>query len=84
MFFVYSRVSYLTYVPLQISCRLPLTTFVILPNKKNITTVFACSGVFGGTVNEGMADLIWMMDQLVDDRGNILITGHSNYFFLSI
>jgi len=33
------------------------------------------SGVFGGTVNEGMADLIWMMDQLVDDRGNILITG---------
>merc|ERR1719150_32085 len=33
------------------------------------------SGVFGGTVQEGMADLIWMMNQLVDAEGNILVTG---------
>jgi len=33
------------------------------------------SGVFGGTVNEGMADLIWMMNQLVDEDGNILVEG---------
>jgi nonspecific dipeptidase len=33
------------------------------------------SGVFGGTVNEGMVDLIWMMNQLVDEEGNILVEG---------
>eukprot|EP00092_Neocalanus_flemingeri_P021200 GFUD01022974.1.p1 GENE.GFUD01022974.1~~GFUD01022974.1.p1 ORF type:complete len:479 (+),score=174.92 GFUD01022974.1:58-1494(+) len=33
------------------------------------------SGVFGGTVNEGMTDLIWMMNQLVDEDGNILVEG---------
>ena len=33
------------------------------------------SGVFGGTVNEGMTDLIWMMNQLVDEEGNILVEG---------
>jgi len=33
------------------------------------------SGVFGGTVNEGMVDLIWMMNQLVDEDGNILVEG---------
>jgi hypothetical protein len=33
------------------------------------------SGVFGGTVNEGMSDLIWMMNQLVDEEGNILVEG---------
>jgi len=31
------------------------------------------SGVFGGTVNEGMVDLIWMMNQLVDEDGTILV-----------
>jgi len=31
------------------------------------------SGVFGGTVNEGMLDLVWMMNQLVDKDGNILV-----------
>ena len=31
--------------------------------------------MFGGTVNEGMADLIWMMNQLVDEDGNILVEG---------
>jgi len=33
------------------------------------------SGVFGGTVHEAMVDLIWMMNQLVDGDGNILVTG---------
>jgi len=33
------------------------------------------SGVFGGTVNEGMTDLVWMMNQLVDEKGNILVEG---------
>jgi len=33
------------------------------------------SGVFGGTVNEGMNDLIWMMGQLLDAKGNILVEG---------
>ena len=33
------------------------------------------SGVFGGTVNEGMADLIWMMNQLVAEDGTILVEG---------
>jgi len=33
------------------------------------------SGVFGGTVSEGMADLIWMMNQLVDENGKILVEG---------
>jgi len=33
------------------------------------------SGVFGGTVNEGMVDLIWMMNQLVDEDGKILVEG---------
>jgi len=33
------------------------------------------SGVFGGTVHEGMTDLIWMMNQLVDGQGNILVEG---------
>ena len=33
------------------------------------------SGVFGGTVNEGMADLIWMMNQLVSEDGTILVEG---------
>lgn len=33
------------------------------------------SGVFGGTVHEGMADLMWMMNQLVDKDGNILVEG---------
>lgn len=33
------------------------------------------SGVFGGTVHEGMADLIAMMNTLVDKDGNILVEG---------
>jgi nonspecific dipeptidase len=33
------------------------------------------SGVFGGTVHEGMADLMWMMNHLVDKDGNILVEG---------
>jgi len=33
------------------------------------------SGVFGGTVHEGMADMMWMMNQLVDGEGNILVEG---------
>merc|ERR1711973_447878 len=32
-------------------------------------------GVFGGTVNEGMVDLIWMMNQLVSEDGTILVEG---------
>lgn len=32
------------------------------------------SGVYGGTVNEGMSDLIYLLDQLVDKDGKILIT----------
>ena len=33
------------------------------------------SGVFGGTVHEGMADLIYMMNTLLDKDGKILIDG---------
>jgi len=33
------------------------------------------SGVFGGTVNEAMIDLVWMMNQLIDSDGKILVTG---------
>ncbi|XP_071550810.1 cytosolic non-specific dipeptidase isoform X1 [Panulirus ornatus] len=33
------------------------------------------SGVFGGTVHEGMADLIYLMNTLVDNKGKILIPG---------
>ena len=33
------------------------------------------SGVFGGTVNEAMGDLIWMMNQLLDQDGKILVEG---------
>jgi len=33
------------------------------------------SGVFGGAVREAMADLIAMMDTLVDVKGNILVDG---------
>lgn len=33
------------------------------------------SGVFGGTVHEAMSDLIFLMDNLVDKQGNILIPG---------
>ncbi|XP_065351852.1 cytosolic non-specific dipeptidase [Cloeon dipterum] len=33
------------------------------------------SGVFGGTVNEGMADLIYLMNTLLDKDGNILVPG---------
>jgi len=33
------------------------------------------SGVFGGTVHEAMADLMYMMNQLVDKDGKILVEG---------
>jgi len=33
------------------------------------------SGVFGGAVREAMPDLIYMMNQLIDSEGNILIPG---------
>ncbi|GMR50325.1 hypothetical protein PMAYCL1PPCAC_20520, partial [Pristionchus mayeri] len=33
------------------------------------------SGTFGGSVHEAMADLVWVMSQLVDLKGNILIPG---------
>ncbi|XP_046390572.1 cytosolic non-specific dipeptidase [Ischnura elegans] len=33
------------------------------------------SGVFGGTVSEGLADLIYLMNTLVDKDGKILVTG---------
>jgi len=33
------------------------------------------SGVFGGTVHEGMADLVHMMNTLLDKDGNILVEG---------
>ncbi|XP_063867387.1 cytosolic non-specific dipeptidase-like isoform X1 [Scylla paramamosain] len=33
------------------------------------------SGVFGGTIHEGMADLIYLMNTLLDNKGNILIPG---------
>ena len=35
------------------------------------------SGVFGGTVHEGMADLIYMMNTLLDKDGNILVSRFS-------
>lgn len=33
------------------------------------------SGVFGGTVHEGMADLVYLLNTLLDNKGNILIPG---------
>lgn len=45
------------------------------------------SGVFGGTVHEGMADLIYLMNTLVDNKGKILIPGQSathSYFSLTV
>lgn len=33
------------------------------------------SGVFGGTVHEAMADLIYLMNTLLDSKGNILVPG---------
>jgi len=33
------------------------------------------SGVFGGAVQEAMPDLIWLLDQLVDAKGQIMIPG---------
>jgi nonspecific dipeptidase len=33
------------------------------------------SGVYGGTVHEGMIDLVHLMSSLVDSNGNILIDG---------
>jgi len=33
------------------------------------------SGVFGGAVHEAMTDLIWLLNQLVDVKGKILIPG---------
>jgi len=33
------------------------------------------SGVFGGSVNEAMGDLIYMMNELIDKDGKILVTG---------
>ncbi|KAI1285545.1 Cytosolic non-specific dipeptidase [Halotydeus destructor] len=33
------------------------------------------SGVFGGTLHEGMADLIALMNSLVDNKGKILVPG---------
>lgn len=33
------------------------------------------SGVFGGTVHEGMADLIYLMNTLLDSKGKILVPG---------
>ena len=33
------------------------------------------SGVFGGTVHEGMADLMHMMNTLIDKDGKILVDG---------
>ncbi|XP_027225004.1 cytosolic non-specific dipeptidase isoform X3 [Penaeus vannamei] len=36
------------------------------------------SGVFGGTVHEGMADLIYLMNTLLDSKGNILVPGIMN------
>ncbi|XP_076628449.1 cytosolic non-specific dipeptidase 2 [Colletes latitarsis] len=36
------------------------------------------SGVFGGTVHEGMSDLIYLLDTLVDVNGKILVDGIYN------
>jgi len=33
------------------------------------------SGVFGGAVQEALPDLIWLLDQLLDSKGQILIPG---------
>jgi len=33
------------------------------------------SGVFGGTVHEAMVDLMYLMSQLVDGKGNIMVPG---------
>jgi len=33
------------------------------------------SGVFGGATHEAMGDLIWLLGQLLDEKGNILIPG---------
>jgi len=33
------------------------------------------SGVFGGTVHEAMVDLVYLLGQLVDAKGNILVPG---------
>ena len=33
------------------------------------------SGSFGGSVHEPMNDLVWLMSQLIDVRGTILIPG---------
>ncbi|CAG9857731.1 unnamed protein product [Phyllotreta striolata] len=36
------------------------------------------SGVFGGTVSEAMTDLVYLMNQLVDQNGKILVEGLYN------
>jgi len=36
------------------------------------------SGLFGGTVHEAMSDLTWLMSQLVDAKGTILVPGLSD------
>lgn len=41
----------------------------------NCATKDLHSGVFGGTVHEAMTDLIYLLGQLVDLKGNILIPG---------
>ncbi|XP_037908084.1 cytosolic non-specific dipeptidase-like [Hermetia illucens] len=33
------------------------------------------SGIYGGTIHEAMADLIYLLNSLTDDNGRILITG---------
>ena len=60
-------------VSISIGClsyKMTLTSFKIECAAKDLH-----SGVFGGTVNEGLADLIWMMNQLVAEDGTILVEG---------
>lgn len=46
-----------------------------LPNRHTFETILISPQVLGGTVHEGMTDLIKLMSTLVDSSGNILVDG---------
>ncbi len=55
------------------NCHLKITFKTSLIIKVECASADLHSGIFGGTVHEGMADLIAMMNTLVDKDGNILV-----------
>ncbi|EFO18441.1 cytosolic non-specific dipeptidase [Loa loa] len=71
-------VAWINALDVLCKCELSMPGFVLLFRRDNQLQIDLHSGIFGGSVYKPMSDLVWMMSQLTDIEGCIMIGGIMN------